>query len=78
MKTYSLAYCKNLIDTYINEYKGEVSEVREGVLGYGTQLLHSAEGKKTVVINEVYVNHWKSTHTIRKYQKVPKKYEKFQ
>jgi hypothetical protein len=75
MKTYSLSYCENLISKYVNDLKGEVHTVEEGVLGYGTILLHSAEGKKAVVITEVYVNAWQSTHKIRKYNKIPKKYQ---
>ncbi len=33
------------------------------------------EGLKTTIINEVYLNCWSSGHTIRVYNKMPKKYE---
>jgi hypothetical protein len=76
MKNYSLSSCQDLINTYVNEFKGEVTELREGVLGLGTILLHSAKGKKTIIINEYFINSWTSGHTIRMYNKIPKKYER--
>ena len=75
MTTYRLKDCENYIDKYINEYKGEATTIREGVLGLGKIILHSAKGKKTVVINEVYLNSQSSGHTIRMYNKIPKKYQ---
>lgn len=76
MNTYSLSDCQDLINKYINEYNGELQELEEGVLGLGTMLLHSAEGKKTILIKEVYLSAWSSGHTIRMYNKIPKKYER--
>ena len=76
MKNYSLSSCQELINTYVNEYGGDVTELREGVLGLGTILLHGAKGKKTIIINEYYINAWQSGHTIRMYNKIPKKYER--
>lgn len=72
--TYSLQSCENLIEKYVNEYNGECTTIREGVLGLGTILLHSATGKKTIVINEIYINCWTSAHTVKMYNKTPKKY----
>lgn len=74
MTMYSLDACEQLIDRYANKYGGEVLTLREGVLGLGTVLL-TAEGKKTVIIQERYLNAWSSGHTIRRYNKIPKKYE---
>ena len=76
MANYTLETCKNLIEKYANQHGGEITTVREGVLGLGTVVLHRAEGKKTYVINEVYVNAWVSAYTVRSYNKIPKKYEK--
>jgi hypothetical protein len=77
MKYYSsLESCEELIGRYVNEYGGEATTLEEGCLGLGTVLLHSAEGKKTIIIKEFYINAWSSGHTIRKYNKMPKKYEK--
>lgn len=73
---YTLASCEKLIDRYVNEYKGECLILDEGCLGLGKILLHSADGKKTIVITEKFVSAWSSTHTIRKWNKIPKKYEK--
>jgi hypothetical protein len=75
MKTYTLKSCENLIDRYVNEYNGECTVIEEGVLGLGVILLHGAEGRKTIVINEIFVTSWTSTHKIRMYNKLPKKYE---
>jgi hypothetical protein len=72
---YSLESCENLIKRYVNEYDGCATTLEEGSLGLGTILLHDAPGKKTIVIKEFYLNAWSSGHTIRKYNKMPKKYE---
>ena len=74
MKHYTLKSCEDLISKYINELGGECLIIEDGCLGLGTMLLHSAEGKKAILINEVFVNAWNSTHTIRMYNKLPKKY----
>lgn len=75
MNMHDLKTCEKLIDRYVNEFNGECTTLREGVLGLGTILLHGASGKKTVLIKEVFLNSWSSGHTIRKYNKIPKKYE---
>jgi hypothetical protein len=76
MRNYSLKDCEKLIDAYLNEFGGELIQISEGVLGLGYLLLHGAEGKKTIIINEYYVNAWTSGHDIKMYNKTPKKYQK--
>ena len=76
MKHYTLKACESLIERYVNEYKGELKELEEGVLGLGVVLLHSGINAKTIVIRERFETSWSSTHTIRKYNKIPKKYER--
>jgi hypothetical protein len=76
MRNYSLKSCEELIDRYVYEYQGEIFQIEEGILGLGFLLLHSAEGKKTVVIREFFINSWVSGHSVRKYNTIPKKYLK--
>lgn len=76
MKTYSLKACEDFINKYINEYNGEVLQIDEGILGLGVMLLHGAPNCKTFVIKERYVSAWKSTHSLRSYKVIPKKYKK--
>jgi hypothetical protein len=75
MKNYSLKSCELLIDKFVNEFSGEATILSEGILGLGTVLLHSAKGKKTVVIKEYYITSWTSGHSVIKYNKIPKKYQ---
>lgn len=75
MNLYNLNDTQALIDKYVNEFGGQCTQLEEGVLGLGKLLLHSAKGKKTIVIKEVYLNEWSSAHTIRMYNKLPKKYQ---
>ena len=75
MKRYSLTACESLIEKYTNNFGGKVATINEGVLGLGTVILHRAEGKKSIVIQEHYLNDWSSYHTIRRYNILPKKYE---
>jgi len=75
MKLYTLKYCEDLIDKYINKYNGCCEILEEGVLGLGTVMLYDAIGKKTIIIKEVFLNSWNSSHTIKMYNKMPKKYE---
>lgn len=71
---YTLESCEQLICTYINDLGGKIIQITEGCLGLGTILLYGAKGKKSILINEVFVNAWNSTHTIKMYNKIPKKY----
>ena len=74
-KTYTLKACEQAIDTYINKYKGFLYQIEEGTLGLGKLVLYGAEGKKSIIIEEVFETHWTSTHKIRMYNKLPKKYK---
>ena len=68
------------IDKLINRYSeienSQTVQISEGVLGSGNWIC-TAPGKKTAIIKEVFVNSWSSTHTIKMYNKTPKKYLKF-
>lgn len=70
---YTLEACENLMDNYIKR-GGEVITVEEGTLGLGTVICYGGN-LKTSVIQERYLNEWSSGHTIRMYNKMPKKYE---
>ena len=73
MKTYyTLEACMNLSRKYY-EQGGVIDEIEEGVLGLGLRICHG-DGLKTAVIREVPRNEWTSWHTIRMYNKMPKKY----
>jgi hypothetical protein len=74
MKIYTNEVVQNLIDNYIKK-NGEVIEVVEGCLGYGTTICFG-DGLKYTIIQEVFLNHWSSGHTIKMFNKMPKKYEK--
>lgn len=73
MNTYSLKFIEDLINQYINK-GGEIAEVEEGCLGYGTTICFG-DGLKYAVIEERFQNSWSSTHTIKMYNKLPNKYE---
>jgi hypothetical protein len=74
MRTYTIKAVEDLINEYIKR-DGEIVEVIEGGLGHGTTIC-SAFNCKYSVIQEIFLNEWSSTHTIRMYKKLPKKYEK--
>lgn len=69
---YTLEACEELMEYYA-ELGGDVVTVQEGSLGLGV-VVCMAEGRKTAIIKEVYLNPWSSGHTIRLYNKTPKKY----
>lgn len=75
MQNYSLQACENLIEKYINDFGGQMEEINEGCLGLGKVLLHGATGKKSVLIEEYFINSWSSGHKVTMYNKLPKKYE---
>ena len=74
MTYYTLEACEKLIDQYA-EQDGIIDIIDEGVLGLGLRICHG-DGLKTAVIREVPRNEWTSWHTIRMYNKMPKKYAK--
>lgn len=73
MTAYSIEAVENLINLYTDK-GGEVVELVEGVLGYGTTVCFG-DKLKFCVIQERFENEWSSVHTIRLYNKIPKKYE---
>jgi hypothetical protein len=76
MKTktiYSLKAVQSLLEKY-SAVDGEIIEAIEGTLGHGTTIC-TAHGKKSAVIQEVFITSWSSGHTITLYNKLPKKYE---
>jgi len=74
-KTYTLKTCQELIETYINEFKGSLFQLEEGSLGLGKLILYNGNGRKSIIIEEVFLNHWSSAHKIRMYNELPKKYK---
>ena len=70
---YTSGAIQELADYYI-ENGGEVFEVVEGTLGWGTTVM-VREGWKSAVVQEVYVNEWSSAHKVRMYHRLPKKYQ---
>lgn len=75
MTVYSCSAVSTLIDTYYNK-GGECVQIEEGVLGYGKLILFG-DGLKTTIIEEKPYNEWNSGHTIRMYNKCPKKYQNY-
>lgn len=72
-KLYTSGAIQELADYYIKN-GGEVFEVIEGTLGWGTTVM-VREGWKSTVVQEVYVNEWSSGHTVTSYNKLPRKYQ---
>jgi len=71
---YNFQQIDKLIQRYSELENSITFQIWEGVLGSGNWIL-TAPGKKTAIINEVYVNAWQSTHTVKMYNKTPKKYQ---
>lgn len=69
---YTLSACEDVMNKYY-ETGGEVITLEEGVLGLGLVVCFG-DGLKTCIIQERYLNEWSSGHTIRFYNKMPKKY----
>lgn len=65
------------IDKFIERYSSFensiVIQIRESILGSGDWIC-TAPNKKTAIIKEIFVNEWNSTHTLKLYNKTPKKY----
>lgn len=70
---YTSGAIQELAQYYIDN-GGEVFELIEGTLGWGTTVM-VREGWKSAVVQEVYVNEWSSAHKVRMYNKLPKKYQ---
>ena len=78
MKIYDCTAVANINERYRRECKKvhkepDIITLREGTLGYGNMVL-MCDGFKTAIIQERYLNCWSSGHTIRLYNKTPKKY----
>jgi hypothetical protein len=73
MKNYNLESLDKLTNLYLSK-GGQVIELIEGVLGYGTTVCFG-DNLKFCVIQERFETSWSSTHTIRLYNKIPEKYE---
>jgi hypothetical protein len=76
MKNYSLTDCEKLVETYLNQFGGQIIQINEGILGIGQLILYGAKGKKTIVVTEYFINSWQSGHDIKMFNKTPKKYQK--
>jgi len=73
MSYYTIESIEKIIDLYLSK-GGEIIEVVEGCLGYGTTICYG-NGLKSTVIQEHFKNSWSSEHTVRMYNNLPKKYE---
>lgn len=71
-KLYDCNDIAHLIAKY-HDKGGEAITIEEGTLGYGFMIMFG-EGLKTTIVKEVYINEWSSGHTVRMYNKMPKKY----
>lgn len=72
---YTATSVDKLIADYV-EAGGQVLQMQEGTLGCGDVLLYDEAGKLyTFVIREIAINEWSSGHTVRKYRKIPAKYQ---
>lgn len=74
MTLYSNEAVQKVLSQY-SELNGEIETIQEGSLGYGLLVCYGS-GLKTCIIREIYLNEWSSSHTIRFYNKMPKKYQK--
>jgi len=73
MRNLSTNAIQNLTDKYISK-GGQVVELVEGILGFGTTICFG-DNLKCCIIQEVFETSWSSTHTIRFYNNMPKKYQ---
>jgi len=73
---YTYKQIDKLISRYSEIENSQTVQISEGVLGSGNWIL-TAPNKKTIIIKEVFVNSWNSTHIVKMYNKTPKKYLKF-
>lgn len=72
-KLYTSEAIQELAQYYIDN-GGEVYELVEGTLGWGTTVM-VRDGWMSIVVREVYVNEWSSGHTVRRYRQLPNKYQ---
>ena len=73
-KLYTSKEIDNLARLYRSIDGGEVHEELEpGGLGWGVTVM-TAPGKKTAVITEKVLNQYETAHTVRFYNRTPRKY----
>ena len=72
MKHYTIKAIEGIVKKY-RKRGGKAVKIKEGSLGFGEMVLFDRV-YKTIVIKEVYLNGWSSSHTIRFYEKTPRKY----
>lgn len=70
---YTSGAIQELAQYYIDN-GGEVYEVVGGTLGWGTTIM-TRDGWMSIIAQEIYVNEWTSAHKVRRYRKLPKKYQ---
>lgn len=75
MTYYDIEVCEELMRKYA-EKDGNILTLEEGCLGLGTVICYGV-GLRTTIIRERYLNQWSSAHTIRMYNRMPMKYEKW-
>lgn len=72
-KLYDCTTVQNLISKY-DDKGGYAIQTDEGGCGCGNWILYG-KGLKTCIIQEYAVSSWSSLHSIRFYNKTPKKYQ---
>lgn len=76
MKTYTVEAVEKLMKYYL-KLGGEVNTIKDGSLtSYGLAVM-TAKGKKFCIVREVYLNEWSSGLSVKFYNKLPKKYNKY-
>lgn len=76
MKLYSPTSVNDFIKNYVAK-GGEVAVVQEGCLAHGLTILYDAANRLyNYIITEVPLNCWSSADKVRRYKKLPKKYQK--
>lgn len=73
MRLFTVQQTDQLIDKYLSK-GGELHVIDEGCLAHGL-VIATADGYKSAVIKEVYLNEWSSMQSIRLYNELPKKYQ---
>ena len=75
MKLYSPKSVDDFIGNYV-EQGGEVAVIDEGCLAHGLTILYDAANRLyNYIITEVPLNCWSSADKVRRYKKLPKKYQ---
>ena len=75
MKLYSPKSVDNFIGNYV-EQGGEVAVIDEGCLAHGLTILYDAAYRLyNYIITEVPLNCWSSADKVRRYKKLPNKYQ---